>query len=379
MKTLKMYFLLFLIATTSSIELIAQYEDEQILYYQMEPLDDSLFVLIQESLFIDPPDPKAEIIVDLRDTKNRTVQVMSRLYPLLALPEEVRAKVQTYPFKLNLQNNITYTSVFTDVADKIKFGKLTAPPTKMQIVSSSGYINPYLQLFGGERFGLPIKKDIGLSMGLGTPYSGPMETDLVEANFHLLGFRVGMFGVIPSFTKLKESNNHNNIYGAEGIQVGYVLPFGNFFEIGYKKVTTDLTESAVSKYMQDTVANLGYQPKLLKGSYVNYELRYPIRIMGATRSKFYVAQYLNEWHIGFSGRELSLAGSTFDLRIDAMPSSDIRNPQYLVDILIQRIMESWGFSAFSLGPAAVFSKNDKGQFGVISVFFNMRLKVGTSF
>ena len=69
----------------------------------MEPLDDSLFVLIQENLFIDPPDPKAEIIVDLRDTKNRTIQVASRLYPLLALNEELRARVITFPYKINLQ------------------------------------------------------------------------------------------------------------------------------------------------------------------------------------------------------------------------------------------------------------------------------------
>jgi len=358
--------------------LFAQYDDEQILYYQMEPLDDSLFINIQESLFIDPPDPKAEIIVDLRDSKNRTIQVKNRLYPLLAIPEELRAQVVTFPFIINLQEDVTYTSVFTDVVDKMKFGKLTAPPTKMQIRSTTAYINPYLQLFGGERFGIPIKQDIGLSMGLGTPYSGPMETNLVEANFHILGFRVGMFGVIDAFTQLKETNNHNNLYASEGIQVGYILPFGNFIEISYNKVTTDLSESAVSRILQDTVSEFGYQPKIMSGSYVNYELRYPLRVMGSTRGKFYVAKYLDEWHIGFTGRELSLAGSTFDLRLDAMPDSDERNPQYLIDISVQRITESWGFSSFSLGPSAVFSKNDKGNFGVISMFFNMRLKIGTS-
>jgi hypothetical protein len=362
----------------SAINIMAQDDDEPIYYFQMEPLDDSLFILIQDNLFIDPTDPKAEIIVDLRDTKNRTIQVKSRLYPLLALKEEVRARVVTFPFKINLEDNITYTSVFTDIVDKMKFGKLSAPPTKTQISSTNGYINPYLQLFGGERFGIPIKKDIGISMGLGTPYSGPMETDLVEANFHILGFRLGMFGIIPAFTKLKEANNHNNLYGTEGIQFGYVLPFGNFFEISYNKVTNNLSESAVANYAQDSVAEFGYSPKFLSDSYVNYELRYPVRIMGATRSKFYVAKYLDEWHIGFTGRELSLAGSTFDLRIDAMPKSDVRNPQYLLDISVQRIMESWGFSSFSMGPSAVFSKTDTGHFGVISMFFNMRLKVGTS-
>ena len=370
---------LIIIITFFSNCLFAQYDDEQINYFQMEPLDDSLFVLIQENLFIDPPDPKAEIIVDVRDSKNRTIQVMGRLYPIVALNEEIRARIITYPFKLNLEDNITYTSVFTDVAEKIKFGKLTSPPTKSQINPSSGYINPYIQLFGGERFGLPLKKDIGISLGLGTPYSGPMETDLVEANFHILGFRVGVFGVIQAFTELKETNNHNNLYGAEGLQLGYVLPFGNFFEVSYNKVTTELKPTVVARHMQDTVGKFGYQPKIMSGSYVNYELRYPIRIMGATRSKFYVAKYLDEWHLGFAGRELSLAGSTFDLRIDAMPKSDVRNPQYLIDILIQRVMESWGFSAFSLGPTAVFSKTDNGNFGVISIFFNIRLKVGTSF
>jgi hypothetical protein len=140
-----------------------------------------------------------------------------------------------------------------------------------------------------------------------------------------------------------------------------------------------LKEGVVARHLRDTVGEFGYTPKILKGSYFNYELRYPVRIMGATRSKFYVAKYLSEWHIGFSGRELSIAGSTFDLRLDAMPRSDIRNPQYLIDILIQRVMESWGFSAFSLGPSAVFSRTESGSFGIISIFFNMRLKVGTSF
>lgn len=370
-------FLIFILITVAATH--AQYDEENILYYQMEPLDDSLFVLIQESLYIDPPDPKAEIIVDRRDTENSTIQVKGRLFPLLALAPELRARVMTYPFIINLQDNITYTSVFTDVVDKMKFGKLTSPPTKTQISATTGYINPYIQLFGGERFGINIKEDVGLSMGLGTPYSSPMETDFVEANFHILGFRVGMFGVIESFTKIKESNNHNNLYATEGIQFGYVLPFGNFFEISYNKVSTEISEARLTKIMQDSVGGLGYTPKYLDGSYLNYELRYPIKILGSTRGKFYAAKYLDEWHIGYTGRELSLAGSIFDLRIDAMPKSDVRNPQYMLDISVQRIMESWGFSSFALGPSAVFSKNENGNFGIITMFFNLRLKVGTSF
>ncbi|MCP5063135.1 MAG: hypothetical protein GY936_11820 [Ignavibacteriae bacterium] len=370
--------LFIILFTFTFLNILKAQSDEPILYYQMEPLDDSLFVQIQENLFIDPPDPKAEIIVDVRDTKSRTIQVRGLLYPLLALPEEIRARVVTFPFKIDLQDNITYTTVFTNVIDKMKFGKITSPPTKTQISSNMGYTNPYLQLFGGERFGLPIKKDIGISMGLGTPYSGPMESNLVEGNFHILGFRVGMFAVVDAFTEMKESNNHNNLYGAEGLQVGYVFPFGNFLEVSYHKITNELPDHFITSRLEKSANNFGYTPKFMTDSYVNWEFRYPLRVLGSTRGKFYTAKYLNEWHIGFVGRELSLAGSTFDLRFDAMPKSDVRNPQYLIDVTVQRILESWGFSAFSLGPSAIFSKTETGNFGVTSILFNMRIKVGTS-
>ena len=91
-----------------------------------------------------------------------------------------------------------------------------------------------------------------------------------------------------------------------------------------------------------------------------------------------MASYLDEVHIGFTGRELSLAGSTFDFRFDAMPKSDVRQPQYVLDILVQKIAESWGFSALAVGPSLIFSKDDKGKSAIISLLLNMRLKVGTS-
>ena len=88
----------------------AQEEEEQINYYQMEPLDDSLFIQIQEELFIDPPDPKAEIVVDVRDANNQTISIKGALYPFLALKPEIRARILTYPFKLNLEESINYGS-----------------------------------------------------------------------------------------------------------------------------------------------------------------------------------------------------------------------------------------------------------------------------
>ena len=99
-------------------------EEGPINYYQMEPLDDSLFIQIQEELFIDPPDPKAEIIVDMRDAYNQTISVKGSLYPLLALKPETRSKVITYPFKLNLEESINFGSVFTSLISKLNFDKI---------------------------------------------------------------------------------------------------------------------------------------------------------------------------------------------------------------------------------------------------------------
>ena len=72
MKLKYFLFLFTLILALSFSTLLAQ-EEEPIIYFQMEPLDDSLFINIQETLFIDPPDPKAEIIADLRDQNNQTL------------------------------------------------------------------------------------------------------------------------------------------------------------------------------------------------------------------------------------------------------------------------------------------------------------------
>ena len=159
-----------IIISPSITPTFAQDDEEPINYFQMEPLDDSLFIHIQQALFIDPPDPKAEIIADLRDPNNQTISIKGSLYPFLALPPELRALVQTYPFKINLEEEVNYRSVFTRVIEKIKISKVLDPPTKQQISSTLGYINPFFELFGGERLGIPIKKDIGLSFGVLTKY-----------------------------------------------------------------------------------------------------------------------------------------------------------------------------------------------------------------
>jgi len=342
----------------------------------MEPLDDSLFIKIQTELFIDPPDPKAEIIADLRDPNNQTVSVKGTLYPFLAISPETRARIITYPFKLDLEEQVHFGSVFSRVIEKLKIGKILEPPTLYQISSTLYYINPFYQFLGGERFGIPIKKDIGISVGFGTPYSGPIETNYVEGNLHILGFKAGLFSHVDAITEIKPSNNHNNIFVSAGYQLGYVIPFGNFLELGFQHVFNDISESKEREYRDDDT--LGYQALLMKDSYFNWEFRYPLSLLGSTRARFYAARYLDELHFGFSGREMALAGNVFDFRFDAMTFSKVRQKQYLFEIFVQKIFESWGFSAVAIGPSATFSKTNEGKFGLISVFVNLRLKVGTS-
>jgi hypothetical protein len=377
-----------LIFALNTYKLYSQ-EEEKILYYQMEPLDDSLFIKIQEEVFIDPPDPKAEIIVDLRDPNNQTISISGSLYPFLALKPETRAKIITYPFKLNLEETINFGSVFTRVIEKLRLNKVLNPPSVLQISPTLGYINPFLQVQGGERFGFPIKSDVGISIGIGTPYSGIMETNFIEANFHILGVRLGIYQNADAFVEIKDFQNHNNLFVTSGFQVAYVIPFGNFFEFGYTKSTKGFSQPQIDKYTKYTVnkdnivlnpdGSVKYQPYLLQGSFINWELRYPVKVMGATRGKVYVARYLNETHVGYSGREMTLGGSVFDLRMDAMVASNVRQPQFVMDILVEKIFDSWASSAIAVGPSAIIGTTRSGSVGITSILFNLRIKVGTSF
>jgi hypothetical protein len=368
--------LLLLILGSVSKSFAQEYQGEPILYFQMEPFDDSLFIKIQTEVFIDPPDPKAEIIADLRDANNQTLAIKGALYPFLAFTPETRARIQTYPFKINLSETVHFGSVFSRVIERIRLPKIVSTPTVYQISSTLQYINPFLQVQGGERLGIPLKQDLGISMGIGTPYSGMLETNFFEINFHLLGAFGGIFNGIDGITDLRSKNSHNNLYTSLGFQVGYVIPLGNFFEIGYAEIIEDPSTEDSIKYNAYNTPE--YQAKVLSGNYYNWEFRYPFSLLASTRAKVYVARYLNEIHFGFTGRELSLAGSTFDFRFDAMTKSDVRQPQLVMDIMVQKVAESWGFSSFSLGPSLIYSKNDKGKNAIISLLINMRFKIGTS-
>lgn len=380
--------LIIMFITLPSTSVLFAQDEEPIIYYQMEPLDDSLFIHIQEQLFIDPPDPKAEIIVDLRNENDQTISIKGSLYPLLALAPETRARIITYPFKLNLEETINFGSVFTRVIEKIRFKKVVTPPSKFQISSTLGYINPFLQLFGGERFGWSLKKDVGFSFGIETEYSGPLETNYMEAGFHMIGFYGGMYSNLDAIPELRGSNGHNNLYVTEGFRLYYVIPFGNFFEIGFISSANDFSDAQRQDYLYTGVdsnnvvlnpdGTIRYQPYLFEGDVLTWEFRYPIKVMGSTRSKVYVASFLDEMHIGFFGREMALAGSVFDFRFDAMVSSPVREPQYVFDIIVQKIFDYWAFSSLAVGPSGILGTLADGSFGFTTIFLNFRLKIGTS-
>ena len=132
LKKITLLLSLVIIIFTSNF-IIGQEEEEPILYYQMEPLDDSLFLKIQEEMFIDPPDPKAEIVVDLRDANNQTISIKGSLYPFLAIKPDTRARIITYPFKLNLEESIHYGSVFSRVIEKLRLSKVLNIQRVLQI------------------------------------------------------------------------------------------------------------------------------------------------------------------------------------------------------------------------------------------------------
>ena len=88
----------------------------------------------------------------------RLYPLKESLYPFLALKPETRAIIITYPFKLNLEETINYVSVFSRVIEKLRLNKIINTPSVLQISPTLGYINPFIQVQGGERFGFPIKK-----------------------------------------------------------------------------------------------------------------------------------------------------------------------------------------------------------------------------
>jgi hypothetical protein len=193
---------------------------------------------------------------------------------------------------------------------------------------------------------------------------------------------------VDAIHELRSSQGHNNVLVTEGFRLYYVIPFGNFFEIGFLSSSSNFTDTQREDYLYKGLnkhhvvlnedSTIRYQAYLFEGDVLTWEFRYPLKVMGSTRAKVYVASFMDETHIGFTGREMALAGSVFDFRFDAMVSSPAREPQYVFDIIIQKIFDYWAFSSIAIGPSGILGTFDDGSFGFTTIFVNFRMKIGTS-
>jgi len=406
-KTFYFLFLIFLLQPFGEIKSQTERDDDPRTwkYFQIfaRAQDDSVFIKVQDELNIDPKLESYILVVNILDPApiNQYVVIGDERSPDASrflwgdLSEKVQKALLNWvgSNKENLnKKKITYTSVFIDVFKKIKSKEVIAPPARERdILSTTAYISPYFNIFGGDPLGIPIKKSVGFSFYTGTPYSGPLESDIVGTSFNILGFQVGVTSRIKEMALGSENldtgysippqnlANYNNLLSPDlGIRFSYVLPFGNFFEIGFF-TTLDTGKALPNPEQVLNNETGGLMPNnIIKGNYTNYEFRYPFRFLGSTRAKVYFAQMFGEKHIGFSAKEMRIAGSQFDMRLNFMLAGK-RNFQILLEPIVSNIGEGFSISSFALGPSFRFSTRPNGNFGLITIMLNARFKLGDFF
>jgi hypothetical protein len=292
------------------------------------------------------------------------------------------------------QRKLDYASVFIDVIRQIKIKEFIAPPKKERVIrNTTAYINPYLTIFGWEPLGIPLKRSIGFTFGMGTKYAAPMESDQIALGFNMLGVS------IQYVTRIRELNTHslgtdsvenkpwkqyNNIFmPPRGLMLTYTVPFGNFLEVG---VYSEIKETGVQPgggpplyvFPLKTDTTKKMPNNIVTGTNLIAEFRYPFRMFGSTRTQFYIAYFCNETNIGLFTRESRLVGSVFDFRVNATLKK-IRNFQLLTEIMVSNIGEGFALNSFAIGPSIRLSKLDTGKFGLLSAFVNIRFKLGDYF
>jgi len=366
--------------------------------------DDSIFIIAQDDMGIDPKLESFTLIINVTDpnAQNQFVVLGDELDPSSQrfAWSQLSKRVQdglinwsgTNKENLN-QRKLDYASVFLDVIRQIKIKEFIAPPKKERAIrNTTAYINPYFTLFGWERVGIPLKRSIGFSFGLGTKYAGPMESDEVSLAYNMLGVSVAYV------TRIREMNTHdlgtdstenkpwkqyNNIFmPPRGIELTYVVPFGNFLEFG---VYSEIKETGVPPgggpplyIFKNLVTGQPMPNNVVTGTKILADFRYPFRMFGSTRTEFYVGYYMDETNIGLFTRESRLVGSVFDFRVNAT-LQHVRNFQLLVEIMVSDIAEGFALNSFAIGPSVRMSKLDNNHFGLLTAFVNVRFKLGDYF
>lgn len=367
--------------------------------------DDSIFIISQDDMGIEPKLESFTLVVNLVDANAQNQYVVlgdeadpsAQRYAWSQLSKKVQEGLinWTGTNKENLNaKKLDYASVFLDVIRQIKIKEFVAPPKRERSIrSTTAYINPYFQLFGGERLGIPLKRSIGFTFGLGTKYSAPFESDLVSVGMNIIGVNISYNTTIDNlnthtFDPATGDNypwkQYNNIFSPlRAIELSYVIPLGNFLEVGV------LSDIKIGKHTTGALGppNIFYENgdstkpmpnNVLKGTYLNAEFRYPFRMFGSTRTLVYAAYYANEMNIGLITRESRLAGAVFDFRTN-ITLKKIRNFQILLEVMVSNIGEGFALNSFAFGPSIRLSKMDNGRFGVITAFINARFKLGDFF
>lgn len=408
---LKLLFGIFMILTTLNFHNLFAQQEEDVnnprswKYFKISARaeDDSIFTISQDDMGIDPKLESFTLVVNIMEPNPQNQFIVlgdesdpsSMRFAWTQLSKRVQDGLVNWTGtnKENMnQKKLDYASVFLDVIRQIKIKEFVAPPKKERIIrSTTAYVNPYFQLFGGDKLGIPIKRSIGFVFGMGTKYSAPFESDQISFGFNIIGVQVSFNTTIDNLNTHNIGTDsvdnypwkqYNNIFSPrKSIELTYVIPLGNFLQIGVLselKMTGEPTTGPQYTFYQNHDRSQPMPNNVMKGTYLNAEFRYPFRMFGSTRSEVYVGYYANETNIGLITRESRLAGAVFDFRTN-ITLSKIRNFQVLLEIMVSNIGEGFAMNSFAIGPSVRLSKNESGRFGMITGFVNVRFKLGDFF
>lgn len=255
------------------------------------------------------------------------------------------------------------------------------------------YVNPYFQAFGGEPVGIPFAygPGVGMTVGFGTPYSGPMETDYIKGGLHLALFEVAVTGRVKEFVLKYSANtnrtedlpnswlgNWNNLYMPHlGMEFAIEIPLVRLSYFATIDTLQDVTDNPI--IVRNEVTGEPMKNNIVRGEYFGFEIRTPNLIFyNSTRAKFYFSKYLGEFHLGYVGREMKIDDFIFDFRMDAtFPGK--REFQLLTELYLDSPWPGFANKSFGFGPSIRMGKTPTNKFGLISAFINARIKIGDFF
>ncbi|HMQ68621.1 MAG TPA: hypothetical protein PKC58_06505 [Ignavibacteria bacterium] len=263
----------------------------------------------------------------------------------------------------------------------------------LNLSSMDYYVNPYVQAFGGDPLGIPLAygAGVGLTVGFGTPYSGPMETDFVSGGLHFAVFNVAVTSHVKEFV-LKYSSgsnqqiespnswlgNWNNLFTPHlGIDFAMEIPVVRVSYFATIDTLDGINDPPI--IVLNEVTGEPMKNNIVRGQHFGFEIRTPNLIFyNSTRAKFYFAKQFGEYHLGYVGREMKIDDFIFDFRMDATFPGP-RDFQLLTELYIDSPWPGFANKSFGIGPSLRLGSTPSNNFGVISAFINARFKIGDFF